>query len=138
MHDIELRTNFAERIVTAAPGRVVFTSPLTAGAPPVSTRVLVPLLQEAIRPLEDAGIPTGVKGLPACLLGPLRDRLWKSGNRWYVDSAHQRDQALLFFPDVVRFVKPDICRHCSINHSCDGLPEVWSNREDIGPLLPFE
>ena len=32
-----------------------------------------------------------------------QEHFGRSRNRWYVDAAHQKDQALLFFPDVIRF-----------------------------------
>ena len=87
--------------------------------------------------MDAAGIASGVKGLPACRL-TRPDRLWRSANRLYVDVDHQRDDALLFFPDVVRFTKSDRCRFCSADARCDGAPEAWVAAGLAGPFTPLE
>ena len=92
----------------------------------------------AVARLREEGIPCGVKGLPICRLDGDVDAAWRSGNRWYVDAAHQCDAALLFFPGVVRFSKGDSCRFCSADGRCDGVPEPWLERGLAGPLIPIE
>ena len=83
-----------------------------------------------------AGIDVGLKGLPACRLTRHRERMWRSRNRWYVDAGHQRDKALLFFPDVTRFAKADACRFCSWSDRCDGAPDAWLRAGLAGTLTP--
>lgn len=127
----------------ARPRRVVFTWPLAG--------VSVPTAQDAaqaVRPclerLDAAGIPAGVKGIPLCTLAPSpvalppwEARVWRSANRWYVDADHQGDQALVFFPDVVRFAKVDSCRFCAVGDRCDGVVETWLRGGLAGPLVPL-
>ena len=93
-------------------------------------------LSPAVAPLEAAKVAWGIKGLPACRLGALSDRLWRSGNRWYVDAEHQGTEALLFFPDVLRFAKGDACRFCALDGKCDGVPEPWLAAGLAGRLEP--
>jgi hypothetical protein len=78
-------------------------------------------LQRAVPALEALGIGVGIKGLPPCFLGELSRCSWRSSNRWYVDSEHQLDKALLFFPDVVSFTKVENCRFCKLDSRCDGF-----------------
>jgi hypothetical protein len=78
-------------------------------------------LQRAVPILEELGIRVGIKGLPPCFLGDLSRCCWRSSNRWYVDSEHQLDEALLFFPDVVNFTKVENCRFCKFDSQCDGF-----------------
>jgi hypothetical protein len=130
--------HLAASLATAGPDRVVFTWPLDAvEAPPHAERVAV-LLPGPIARLEAAGIPAGIKGLPACRLDGLADRLWRSGNRWYVDADHQLQDALLFFPGVVRFLHPDECRFCALADRCDGVPETWWEQGLCGVLRAFD
>jgi len=78
-------------------------------------------LKIAVPAMEALGIKVGIKGLPPCFLGELSRCSWRSSNRWYVDSEHQLDNALLFFPDVVSFTKIENCRFCSYDSRCDGF-----------------
>ena len=129
-------------LVATRPARVTLTWPFPGGAVPPSVSELAPGVRLALDHLVSAGIPAGVKGVPLCALapGPLAgrwaDRVWRSPNRWYVDAAHQCADALAFFPDVVRFTKPDSCRFCSANRRCDGVAEAWLHMGLAGPLTP--
>ncbi len=123
-------------LVAMAPTRVVLQWPLPNGGtavPPHAERVAVSLL-DAVERLEAARIAVTVKGLPACLLGPLATRATRTANRWYVDADHQGDRALLFQPDVVRFLHPDECRFCQRADTCDGVPEAWWRAGVVGRL----
>ena len=85
----------------------------------------------------------GIKGLPLCTLvdlpvADLADRVWRTGNRLYVDADHQRSEALLFQPDLVRFVKVDACRFCAVQARCDGVASSWLERGLVGPLTPVD
>jgi len=118
------------------PERAVFTWPLPPSAePPSAARVAEAIAAVAV-PGRLAQVPWGIKGLPACRLDGLADRLWRSANRWYVDAEHQGDAALLFFPEVLRFAKSDVCRFCSLDGSCDGAPEAWLRAGLAGSLSP--
>lgn len=131
--------SLAAGLAGARPDRVVFTWPLHGSRPPPHARRVAEALRSAFAPLDAAGVPAGVKGLPLCVLGAeARPRLWRSANRYYVDAAHQRDRALLFFPDVVRFEKGDVCRFCVASQACDGAPAAWMERGLTGPLEPVE
>ena len=119
------------------PQRVVLTWPLVGpDRPPAPARVLIEL-RTAVSRLEDAGVETVIKGLPLCKLDELRDRAGRTGNRWYVDAAHQRERALLFLPHVIRLEKADMCRFCAASVDCDGVPEAWLRSGDVGPLAPI-
>lgn len=115
----------ARSLARARPQRVVLTWPLPPAQPPPPAQRVVAALPEAMAILDAAGIQVGIKGLPVCALGDLGDRLWRSGNRWYVDAEHQGDEALLFFPDVLRFSKVEDCRFCRADLRCDGVPDRW-------------
>lgn len=125
-------------LVEARPERVVLTWPFPTAAtrPPTAARAasVVPGFIDA---LDAAAINVGVKGLPACSLGGA-DRLWRSHNRWYVDAEHQLGEAILFFPDVVRFAKEDACRYCLAESRCDGVPDAWLRHGLVEALVPFE
>ncbi len=129
---------FTERLAGVGPDRIVFTWPFPPSKPPPAADEVVAKLRAAVAPLLAANVGWGVKGLPACTLGDLSERLWRSGNRWYVDASHQLDRALLFFPDVVRFGKDDECRYCSADARCDGAPEAWLNAGLAGRLKPID
>ena len=124
----------ARGLVAARPARVVLTWPFPGDEEPPHADRVAAALPEAVGRLDAAGVACGIKGLPACRLGDLGDRLWRSGNRWYVDADHQRDRALLFFPDVVRFARTEECRFCAISDRCDGAPEAWLRRGLAGIL----
>lgn len=114
------------------PSRVILTWPFPGGTSlPAPVVDAVPLLTDMVSALEHAGVTVGIKGLPPCVLadaavpGRWPERVWRTRNRWYVDADHQRSQALLFLPDVLRFGKPDACRFCRLGAVCDGVAEAW-------------
>jgi hypothetical protein len=129
----------------ARPARVVLTWPFPGsggpGAEAMAASMLVPKIRAALPALE--GLPWVLKGLPACALTDLLPRhaleahVWRSANRWYVDAAHQRERALLFLPEVVRFAKREVCRFCALDPRCDGVAEAWLAQGLVGPLVPF-
>lgn len=119
-------------VVAAGPGRVVLSWPLGGDElPPLAADVAV-ALAGPLELLRSANMMHGVKGLAACTLGGLMVRSWRSQNRWYVDAEHQSENALLFFPDVVRFVKTDECRFCARDPLCDGVPAQWLDQGRCG------
>jgi len=142
LEDAEGLSDVVSALVQAKPARVTLTWPFPGGAVPPRAEALAPGVRRALDTCADAGISAGVKGLPLCTLAPgpragrWADRVWRSPNRWYVDASHQLDQALAFFPDVVRFSKPDSCRFCSANRRCDGVAEDWIRLGITGPLTP--
>ena len=123
---------------------VAFTLPF----PPDPCAWEGPPLEELVRglvgpigELRAAGVPVGIKGIPPCLLGSVErgaELCWRTSNRWYVDADHQRDRALLFLPDVVRFAKTDDCRRCNLVTRCDGLAEGWLRAGLVERLMPVE
>lgn len=108
----------------------------SASVPPAAraVRALTPLVPM----LEAAGVGVALKGLPVCYLGALGDRVRRSANRWYVDADHQRERALLFFPDVVRFHKDAACRFCAADARCDGFFATYLRRPHFPALSPLE
>ncbi len=124
----------------ARPQKVVLSWPFPSpeSDPPPSADQVAPRLKDVVERLQAVGIGVGIKGLPACRLGSLHPLVWRSANRWYVDVDHRGDRALLFFPEVVRFVHPDECRFCAINHRCDGVPEAWWRIGRAGVLRAIE
>ena len=126
-----------EGLARVRPHRVVLTWPFPGGEAPPSADVIGPLLPAVIARFDAAGVSVGIKGLPACRLGAASDRLWRSANRWYVDAEHQQADALLFFPDVVRFARTDECRFCSGAERCDGAPDAWLRQGLAGRLVAF-
>lgn len=113
------------------------TDPATVAAAPPPTDAAAAL--EALLPeLLAEGLSLGIKGLPACYLQRTRPLLGLTGNRWYVDADHQRDQALLFFPDVVAFHRADACRFCAAAPRCDGFFAEWLRRPGSPALRPVE
>ncbi len=131
-----------EVICRVRPQSAVFTHPFPRGVG--DTRVLAPLdvvlsgLRAAQCSLKAVGIPWVVKGLPVCWLNGLVARPSRSSNRWYVDAAHQREEALLFFPDVVHMSKAEPCRFCSRNSDCDGFFDEWLARGGYPALKAIE
>lgn len=121
------------------PSRVVLTWPLPSGGelPPHADRVAL-ALHAVVPTLDAAEVPVHIKGMPACRLGSLASRVTRSGNRWYIDADHQNDRALLFFPDVVRFLRVDECRFCVAADHCDGPPEMWWRRGLCGVIRAIE
>ena len=104
-------------------------------APPPPA-ALLPILERAVTSIERSGVSPRLKGLPACYLGALADRLSPSANRWYADADHQLDRALLFFPDVLAFYKADSCRFCALDGACDGFFTHWLRLPGFPPLEP--
>jgi hypothetical protein len=131
-------------LIALRPNRVVLQWPFPGAevlAPPA--RQIAPAVRRAVLALEAAEIRVGVKGLPPCALspsslaGPWATRAWRTRNRWYVDSDHQQADALLFFPDITRFAKPDSCRFCAVSHRCDGVLQPWLAQGLAGVLNPM-
>ncbi|MBN1335734.1 MAG: hypothetical protein JXB39_07215 [Deltaproteobacteria bacterium] len=131
----------ARSVVRMQPDEVTFTYPFpihgSQGAAPPPIARTVTLLGQAIRVLEAGGIQPRVKGLPACYLGEYAKCLGPSQNRWYVDADHQKDGALLFFPDVVSFHKEEVCRFCRLDDTCDGFFATYLRRSGFPPLDPL-
>jgi hypothetical protein len=127
----------AELAATARPTRLVFTWPFPPHGDPARPADAVEAMRLAIPALLAAGIPCGVKGLAACHLDGAPVEVWRSQNRYYVDATHQLDQALLFFPDVLRFARQDACRFCAREAECDGVPAEWLERGMAGALRPL-
>lgn len=132
----------ARAIAAAAPHGATFTWPFPIAG---NTSVHVPGLGAALQALgaavpvlEAAGVRVDIKGLPACYLGGLRRLVRRSVNRWYVDADHQRGEAILFFPDVVRFTKAETCRFCALDGACDGFFATYLRREGFPPLRAVE
>ncbi|MEZ4236492.1 MAG: hypothetical protein R3F59_10100 [Myxococcota bacterium] len=128
-------------LVAAAPASVVLTWPFPAeGVDVEPASAWVPRIRAALPAL--AALPWSLKGLPACALTELlpaeelQRRVSRSSNRWYVDAAHQRERALLFLPEVVRFAKREVCRFCALDPRCDGVAEAWLASGRVGPLVP--
>ena len=124
--------------------QVVFQWPFPSSANiPPPAPVAARAIRGAVLTLEGAGMRVRVRGLPPCVLsttsmaGKWMGRACRTSNRWYVDADHQRDQALSFFPEVVRFAKPDSCRFCAASHRCDGVVEEWLSLGLTGPLTPL-
>lgn len=101
------------------------------GAVVRSLSVVVPMLEEQ-------GIEVSIKGLPACYLPHHRNVFRKSANRWYVDADHQKEEAILFYPDVVAFTKDESCRFCEADKSCDGFFATYLRRDGFPRLKPIE
>lgn len=132
----------ARVLATAAPRQLTFTYPFpVAGSDPRAVPpppVALDALRRALEILDAAGLDAAIKGLPACHLQELAPRLGRTSNRWYVDADHQQGEALLFFPDVVRFHKEDLCRFCARDGSCDGFFADYLRRSDVPPLRPLD
>jgi hypothetical protein len=105
------------------PASIAFTWPFPVDGRPAS-RAPGPQAWEA--PLTQAlaavsHTPVLVRGLPVCYLPGHASVFRRTSNRWYVDASHQKDAALLFLPDVLRFDKLDACRFCTRDATCDGF-----------------
>lgn len=123
-------------------GAMTFTYPFpidgaASGEAPPPARALA-ALREVVPSLTQAGVRVAIRGLPACLLGEFAPLAGRTGNRWYVDADHQKDKALLFFPDVVAFHKGEECRFCTANERCDGWFATYLRRPAFGRLKAFE
>ena len=132
----------ARPLAKAAPDSMTFTYPFPingneATSAPNPGRVMS-ALRPALAELDRAGVSAQIKGLPACHLGRDAHRLGRTSNRYYVDADHQTTDALVFFPDVVRFHKDDVCRFCTQNEQCDGFFSTYLRRPGFPPLRPVE
>ena len=81
-------------------------------------------VQKAVEKI-DPTIP--IVGIPKCL--SLRSASKKTSNRWYIDADHQKERALLFFPDLLRYYKSDECRFCSMTTDCNGFFSQYLNKD---------
>ena len=129
-------------LAKAAPETMTFTYPFPingneATSAPNPTRVMA-VLRPVMSALDQAGVNVQIKGLPACHLGEDAHRLGRTSNRYYVDADHQMQDALTFFPDVVRFHKGEVCRFCALSGSCDGFFSTYLRRPGFPPLRPIE
>ncbi len=132
--------DIVDRLIARPADLVVLTWPYPGGEPPPVASECAPRVGEAICRLAEHGMDVGLKGLPVCLLSPehrTAARSWRSGNRWYVDAEHQKDDALLFFPQVVQLTRPDSCRFCVAAGHCDGVAEEWYDAGLVGCLEPI-
>ena len=132
----------ARPLAKAAPDSMTFTYPFPingneATSAPNPGRVMS-ALRPALAELDQAGVSAQIKGLPACHLGRDAHRLGRTSNRYYVDADHQTTDALVFFPDVVRFHQDDVCRFCTLNEQCDGFFSTYLRRPGFPPLRPVE
>ena len=131
----------ARVMAKAGPDSLTFTYPFPITGNESTTAPLPKRVMTALRgilpALDQAGIQVQIKGLPACHLDEQAHRLAKTQNRYYVDADNQRRDALLFFPDVVRFHKSDGCRHCTADNSCDGFFATYLRRPGFPSLQPI-
>jgi len=132
----------ARSMARVQPGSLTFTYPFPINGNEATSAPTPPRVMSALKSvlpiLDQAGISVQIKGLPACHLGPEAHRLGKTHNRYYVDADHQKEHALLFFPDVVRFHKADVCRFCAATGTCDGFFATYLRRDGFPPLQPIE
>lgn len=115
------------------PSRVVFAWPFP-GVQPMPVEEAVVLATALVSQLEDVGIEAALRGLPPCLSGTGEGR---TRNRYYVDAEHQEANALLFWPDVVQFLKPEACRTCSKTVVCDGVAAKWLEGGVVSEVRPI-
>ena len=108
-HITSLRTQIPSEIDFTLLYPFPLSPKLILSAPPIhKVQELISLLPPSIK----------IAGLPQCL--SLRFGK-KTSNRWYVDADHQKNSALLFFPDLLRYYKAESCRFCAQNAFCDGF-----------------
>lgn len=96
----------------------LYPFPLNRQSSPLSPQKAIELLEQLTKNCKKNPI---IKGLPYCLAKTKYTLFAKTTNRWYVDAAHQKEKALLFFPDVSCYYKDDQCRFCRHNEECDGF-----------------
>lgn len=120
--------------------RVLLTWPFPGAdePPPPAPEVAAAALAGPAAALRDAGVTVGVKGLPRCVLDGVEGGAGRTRNRWYVDADHQAPHALRFLPDIVRFRKPDSCRFCAADTTCDGVASRWLDLGLAAGLRPIE
>jgi hypothetical protein len=135
-------TRAARSIGRASPQSMTYTYPFPINGNEATNAPAPPRVMSALRPalseLDRAGIRARVKGLPACHLGHDAHRLGKTSNRYYVDADHQCAEAMMFFPDVVRFFKGDACRFCALDGECDGFFATYLRRPGFPSLEPID
>ena len=133
-----------EALPRIEPAGVTLLWPYPSGAvePPPGVASIVGALTALGSALRE--LPWGIKGLPLCTLLPLsarlglRERVWQSANRFYVDADHQQGEALLLRPDLVRLTKVDSCRFCKVERQCEGVAAEWLEAGLTGGLHPIE
>jgi hypothetical protein len=126
-----------EAILRSEIRTVTLSWPYPAGGTPAPEREVGELLAEVGPALDAAGVRWTLKGLPACLAGPFGGRATRTHNRWYVDAEHQAGAALLFRPDLLRLMKPEVCRFCALDAGCDGVAEGWLASRTLTVLRPI-
>mgnify|MGYP003950537395 CR=1 FL=1 len=135
-------TRAARTISRAAPNSMTYTYPFPINGNESTNAPTPPRVMSALRPalgvLERSGIHARIKGLPACHLGEDAHRLGRTSNRYYVDADHQCGEAMMFFPDVVRFFKGEACRFCSLDGECDGFFATYLRRPGFPSLQPID
>ena len=135
-------TRTARSIGRAKPQSITYTYPFPINGNEATNAPPPPRVMSALRPalseLDREGIHARIKGLPACHLGGDAHRLGRTSNRYYVDADHQCAEAMMFFPDVVRFFKGDACRFCALDGECDGFFATYLRRPGFPSLQPFE
>jgi hypothetical protein len=135
-------TRAARSIGRANPQSMTYTYPFPINGNEATNAPAPPRVMSALRPalseLDRAGIRARVKGLPACHLGNDAHRLGRTSNRYYVDADHQCAEAMMFFPDVVRFFKGDACRFCALDGECDGFFATYLRRPGFPSLEPID
>lgn len=89
--------------------------------PEYDLSLLISKLELVKKAFENSPLKIFCKGLPICYLHPLDFSYQQTQNRWYVDADHQKEEALLFLPDVIQYHKADSCRFCSFDSKCDGF-----------------
>jgi hypothetical protein len=120
------------------PDLIVITWPYVGeGLESLSTDQVVDV-RKAYERLAQTAARVVIKGMPACIVDFCDEVGTKSSNRWYVDSDHQQEEAILFFPNVVRFSKAEACRFCAITSLCDGVPTRWASPSTMRACTPIE
>jgi hypothetical protein len=116
----------AAAAVEARPDAIVLSWPFPPGPTPAPPDAVVAWIDAHERRL--ARVAWSVKGIPGCLVGRYAARRSRTRNRWYVDADRQGAAALLVVPGLIRFARPDLCRFCSLDAVCDGVPSSWLDR----------
>ena len=130
----------ARAIGRAKPESITYTYPFPINGnestnAPTPARVMS-ALRPALAELDRNAVQSRIKGLPACHLGDDAHRLGRTSNRYYVDADHQCADAMMFFPDVVRFFKNEACRFCTMDGDCDGFFATYLRRPGFPALEP--
>ena len=131
----------ARTLIRVKPKQVALTYPFPISGPSSSevARIgaVVRSLSVVVPMLKEQEIEVSIKGLPACYLPNHRGVFRKSANRWYVDADHQKQEAILFYPDVVSFTKAESCRFCEADQACDGFFATYLRRDGFPKLKPI-